>query len=274
MSLWESILYGIISGLSEFLPISSPGHQAFLCHLFGDRSVEPIRQMLVHMAILAGIFAGCAPYIKKLRREQQYESNGKRKRVADRQTGYDLHLIRTALLPAVACTVLSGLFSKYFSSLGLVALFFALNALGIYLPEHMPHGNKDSGKLNALDGFVLGFCALANMFPGLSRVGLSLSFTTARGAEPGKAFYWVAILGIPTLLLLVLFDFISIFTLGAGAVTLYTVTGYILSALTAFGGAVAALHFMRKLLSNDYFSAFAFYGWGIALLTFILYLSA
>lgn len=274
MSLWESLLYGLISGLSEFLPISSQGHQAFVNHLFGTQNTEPIRQMLVHIAMALAIFVSWNPYIKKLNRQQHLESNRKRKHSADRETGYDLHLLRTALLPTVVGTVLSGLFSKYFNSLGLVALFFTLNALMLYLPEHMPHGNKDSGKLNALDGFVLGLCSLANLFPGLSRVGLSLSAMTARGADSGKAFGWIVILGIPTLGLLAIFDFVSIFTAGVGTVTFFAVAGYFLSAVTAFAGAVAALHFMRKLLSNDSFSAFGFYGWGIALLTFILYLSA
>lgn len=37
----KSLLYGLIVGISEFLPISSQGHQAIFGAVFGFRSPEP-----------------------------------------------------------------------------------------------------------------------------------------------------------------------------------------------------------------------------------------
>ena len=35
MSLLQSIIYGLVSGLSELMPVSSAAHQVFLRELFG-----------------------------------------------------------------------------------------------------------------------------------------------------------------------------------------------------------------------------------------------
>lgn len=274
MGLLESILYGFISGLSEFLPISSQGHQILASRLFGTQYPEPLRQLIIHIAMIFGICVSCGTYIEKMRREMRLQNTGRRSRSSDRQAYYDLHLLRSAVFPALLGAFIAGLFGKYFQSEALVALFFALNALLVYLPEHMPHGNKDSSKLSVLDGIVIGLCSVFTMLPGLSRCGIALSFATNRGASQEESYHWILILGIPVLAVLVIFDLISIFTLGVGTVTFAVVLGYLLSAIAAFGASIAAIYLMRTLLSHNIFSAFAFYGWGVALLTFILYLAA
>ena len=40
MSIWQSIVMGIIQGLTEFLPISSSGHLVIIPHLLGWRFAE------------------------------------------------------------------------------------------------------------------------------------------------------------------------------------------------------------------------------------------
>ena len=58
MSMIESIILGLVQGLSEFLPISSSGHLAALQHFFGINadSVLPFAVML-HFGTLVAIFA-------------------------------------------------------------------------------------------------------------------------------------------------------------------------------------------------------------------------
>ena len=70
MNILESILYGIISGFTEFLPISSVGHQRLLRIFYGVESPEPLRDIFVHLACLTVVFLSCGTYIEKLRREQ------------------------------------------------------------------------------------------------------------------------------------------------------------------------------------------------------------
>ena len=51
MDLLQSLLYGLLSGVSEFMPISSFGHQAMLRRLFGASYWDPAMDLFVHMAL-------------------------------------------------------------------------------------------------------------------------------------------------------------------------------------------------------------------------------
>ena len=44
----ESIIYGLISGAAEFLPISSKAHQDLSMLLFGISQTDPVRDFVVH----------------------------------------------------------------------------------------------------------------------------------------------------------------------------------------------------------------------------------
>ena len=55
MGFIASIIYGFISGLTEIFPVSSQANQMFMRQIFGASQKEPIRDLLVHMAVLGAI---------------------------------------------------------------------------------------------------------------------------------------------------------------------------------------------------------------------------
>ena len=59
MSIIGSIIYGIVSGLTEILPVSSQANQMVMRQIFGVSHKEPIRDLLVHIAILAALLLAC-----------------------------------------------------------------------------------------------------------------------------------------------------------------------------------------------------------------------
>ena len=53
MGIIGSILYGFVSGLTEIMPVSSQANQYLMRQLLGVQQREPIRDMLVHFAVIA-----------------------------------------------------------------------------------------------------------------------------------------------------------------------------------------------------------------------------
>lgn len=70
MGLFASIIYGIVSGLTEIFPVSSQANQMVMRQLFGVSQKEPIRDLLVHIAVLLGLYLACRGMFAKIRREQ------------------------------------------------------------------------------------------------------------------------------------------------------------------------------------------------------------
>lgn len=276
MNILESLIYGLIIGITEFLPISSQGHQTVMGAIFGVRSPEPLRDIFVHLAILVAIFISSGTYLDRIRREMKLStySSAKRKGQSDRRIAQDLRLIRTAAIPMLMLLFLSIFTAKFKYNLGITALFFLINGIIVYLPEHIARSNKDSGQMSGLDGFLLGIISALSVFPGISRIGAGFSFATGRGADGNKAYQWILILSIVAMPVLIICDIVGIFFTGVGSVTFVGFLGYLLSSGCAFVGALFSIRLMKRIIEHASCSVFGFYCWGAALLSFLLHLFA
>jgi undecaprenyl-diphosphatase len=153
-----------------------------------------------------------------------------------------------------------------------LVLFFALNGLVLYIPEHVRQANKEARHMSRFDGILVGVASGLSVIPGLSRVGTGSSIALLRGAGRQNACTWVLLLSIPALVVIVGFDLIALLSSGFGMLTLTSLPVYLLSALFAFAGGWCGIQLLRFLSVRSGYSGFAFYSWGAAMLALILYL--
>ncbi len=274
MNFLQSIIYGIISGLAEFLPVSAGGHQAILMKLFGLSATDPICIFFIHLGCLIAVFICCRPIFFRLSREFRISvkpARGRRNR--DVRTLYDLRLLRTALIPMLLGLLLYGLTMNLGGNLLILAIFMIINGIIIVVPEYMAQGNKTAKHMSTLDGVGFGVAAALSSIPGISRIGAVNSFGLARGADREQTLNWGFALSLPALLLMILFDFIGILSVGFDAITLGLFLSYICAGLMAFIGAYCAILLIRFLTVRTGYMAFAYYCWGAAFLALILYLT-
>jgi len=269
----ESLLYGAVSGISEFLPISSRGHQALMRYIFGLQTSDPIRDLLVHIGILIALFLGCRETLYRLRLEQRgaVRSRRKRSRTLDSRSLYDLRLLKTAVLPLIAGLLLSVSTADWGSNLLILVGFFSLNAIILLLAEHTWHGNRDSRTMTGLDGIVMGIAGAASAFPGISRTGMISAYSVARGADQQNSATWAVLLGIPALIFAICLDLFGIFTLGV-SITFSALAMSFVAGVAAFFGGYISLSLFMAILINSGFTPFAYYSLGAALFSFVLYL--
>lgn len=274
MSILESLFYGLISGFTEFLPVSSQGHQAILMQLFGAGVRDPLQDIFVHAATLLALLITCNPLFGHMRREQAISQRTRRRRVPARKGLYDLRLIKTAGLPLLAGLLVYILTRKYEASPLFLALFYIINGIILIVPEYMRHGNKDARFLTGWDGIMLGLLGALSAFPGISRVGIMNGYCLSRGADRQQAFNWILVLTLPVLVLFIGFDFYHLFTIGIGAFSISTVLRCLLSGVAAYVGSYFGVVTVRFLTVRTGFTGFAYYSWGVALFSLILYLIA
>lgn len=123
-----------------------------------------------------------------------------------------------------------------------------------------------------LEGLLLGVCAGCSIIPGISRVGLMLALALLRKCNRGSILDLILLISGVMLAAMLLVDLASILISGFAGFSLLRLMGCLLAAISSFGGGIGAILMMRFLSVKTGFSGFAFYGWGLGLVSFILYL--
>jgi len=274
MTLMKNILYGFISGITEFLPVSSRGHQALMRYILGTETSNPILDLMVHIGVIIALFVCCRETIRRLLREQRstVRSRRKRNRSLDSRSLYDLRLLKTAAFPLTVGLLLSVTTKEWGSNLLVLVGFFALNAIFLLLAEHTWRGNRDSRTMTGLDGIIMGIAGAASAFPGISRTGMISAYAIARGADTQNSANWATLLGIPALLFAVGFDIFSLISFGVSAITFSAIAAAFAAGLAGFCGGYIGISLFLAVMNHSGFSPFAYYSFGAALFSFALYL--
>lgn len=275
MNWLSSLFYGLISGFSEFLPISSKAHQSLFMLLAGAEQADPVRDLLVHIAIILSVYVVCRPMLEQLRRERRYKSASRNQYSFATRYQSDLRLVRSATLPMlVVLIVTTYVFSFVNGNLLAISGFLLLNGLIIFIPGRMIQGNKDSRHMSQIDGIFLGLLAGCGAIPGVSGIGCFTSGAIARGADKQQAVNWAFLLSIPALVLFACQDVLGLFTQWGSIPFLSSFFTYLLSAIGAYFGGYGGIMLAKTIISRAGFTGFAYYCWGASLLSFLLYLFA
>ena len=268
------LLYGLVSGFSQFVPVSASAHQSLFYQLLGLNSSHPLLLLLVHGGALGALIWMYRKRLMHIRRELQIISIpiNRRKRPADMNAVLDAKLTMAALMPVLAGAVLSFVAIKVANNLVWMALLLIGSAILNYLPDYRLGGDRSGSAMSPLDGLLMGLMAGLSVIPGVSAMGGMLALGLFRKCD--RSYILEIAYFIMSLLLagLMVIDLICIFVVGLGTLSVKLLLCSLLAAAAAFGGGVAAVLLMRYLSVRDGFSSFSYYGWGLGLLIIILYL--
>ena len=273
MGFFLSLLYGFISGITEFLPISSQAHQSLFLQICGTSHRLPILDLCVHMGMLTAAYYTNHALLMRLRREKQIRRGGRRNSGRLESGGtYDSRLVKSATVPMLVLMLLYLITAKFEFNPVPLSAYLVLNGVILLIPEYMRHGNKDARSMTGLDGIFLGIMSSISVLPGISRVGAGISYSVGRCADRQNAINWAVLLSMPAILLLIVFDFINLASIGSYVNSFAAVAGCIFATITSFIGSYLAIKGLHYLVDRTGFSGFAYYSWGAALFTFGLYL--
>lgn len=274
VSLLESVIYGLISGLAECLPVSSQAHQAIMLHLFGAKD-HGVLQLFVHAGILLALLMGSRPQITRLHRETRLAQlpRKRRRREPDKLVLMEASLLKTAGMLLMLAFLLYPPALALNRRLNFAALFLLLNGVILYLPQLLSTGNKDERSMSPLDAAMVGLGGALGMLPGISFLGAITGMFSIRGTDRQKAVTWSYLLLIPVLMCMMGFDVHQIISEGVASFGIGTLLCCLCASVSAYIGAVLAISSVRYVAVNVGYSGFAFYSWGAALFAFILFLT-
>ncbi len=270
----QSLIYGLLSGITEFLPISAETHQLLFRELTGLEAPGAVIHLAVSLGALAALLVGCRKRLKKLRQERRIAAvpPKKRKRQPDAAALMDLRLLRVAVIPLLLSLAAEWYLSGKLEKLWLAAILAAANGVIVYLPLHMPQANKESRSLSALDSLLVGLGGALGAVPGISRIGALTAVGRARGMDRQYGLEFSLLLLLPVLLVLCVLDGVALAAPGAQAVTAEMLVNAAAACVGAFLAASVGIQSMRFLSVKAGFTGFAYYSWGISMVLLILYL--
>jgi undecaprenyl-diphosphatase len=253
----QTIILGIIEGITEFLPISSTAHLIVSRYLLGINASEFLNFFIIFIQ-LGAISAVPILYYKRL-----FSS-----------INIYLYLI-TSFIPAVIFgLLLDDLMESIFEGYWFIAVSWILGGIVLIKIENwIKESSNDNEITNItyLQSFKIGLYQCLAMIPGVSRSGATIIGGRISGLNSKSAIEYSFLLGIPTILganakkILDYKDHIQEYLLGEYSYQLYL--GYIISFLVA----LLTIKWMVGIVHNYGFKYFGYYRViiGISLLIYL-----
>lgn len=273
---FQSLILGLISGFAEVLPVSGQAHRLVLLKMLGTNSDPAALRLMIHMGIIAALYFYCKGHIVRMMRAQRLVRipKSRRKRPLDTDALMDFSLLKTTLIPIVLAFLLYGEVSFLSKNIMYVAGLLFVNGIILYIPQYLPGSNKASGAMSRIDSLYLGLGGALGTLPGISGIGAAVSVASVRGMDLKKALDLALLMNIPVNIGFALFDLIDLLKGGAGSLSFGFLIFCVFAGLAAFLGLALGIRMLKKITENAGYGVFAFYCWGAAMLTFILYLAA
>lgn len=272
MSIWESIILGLVQGLAEFLPISSSGHLAIMQGFFGiQESSVLMYTILLHFGTLLAVFFVYRHTIWALIKElgalikDVFTGKGLRAKSNDtRKLGI---MIILASIPAAFCGILFDTWvERAFSSMVTVGICLMVTGTILFFAERLGKGTRDLPKANFRNAFAIGIFQAVALLPGISRSGSCLTGGLLLGFTRELAVKFAFLISIPTVLGAVLLEIPSALKAGISSDMLVPcIVGILVSALSGY----AAIKVMIRIVSGKKLFIFSVYTWMAGMATLI-----
>lgn len=248
MTLIESLILGLLQGLTEFLPISSSGHLVIFQALFGLEEPGLTLEVLLHFGTLLSVFWVFGRDFLELLRFPR--DAGQRRFLLLLVLG----VIPTAVLGLLMENYAAGIFkSTLATGVALLVTGGILKLLTV-----LPAGSKGAAEMQPRDALWIGLIQGFAVIPGISRSGSTITAALWRGLDRVTAVRYSFMLAVPVILGLTLLE---IRNLAAAGIEQAMLINYLAGALVAFLAGVAAIKLFIRLLQQQKFLYFAYYCW-------------
>ncbi len=254
MKYLDSILYGLIQGLTEFIPVSSTAHLKVIPLFFGINDPGHSLSAIIQLgSVLAIIWYFRNDFFKL--RYRSLKDNFK----------YFLKesLFRSILVGTFPIIFFGGFikifiphyFDKVFRSNLSIALISFIMAIFMYIADSSKKGSINLKNHNLSDSFLIGLSQAFAIFPGVSRSGITISTALVSGWKRDDAAKFSFLLGLPSITLAAITEFISSFN----EFTSINYFPLIISLATTFFSSLLAINLLLNYLTSNGLKLFIVY---------------
>ena len=256
--LLKSLLYGIVEGITEWLPVSSTGHLILLGELC-PLSVSPAFSEMFDVVIqLGAILAVIVLFFRKLNPFAPSKS------ALEKKGTWGLWLrVCVAVIPSAAVGVLldDWLDEHLYNYITVAVALVVYGILFILIERFKPADKAAVTTVESIDyklAFLIGMFQMLALIPGTSRSGSTILGAMLLGCSRAAAAEFSFFMAIPTMLGASLLKVVKLFAEG---VTVTALEWGILAVgcVTAFLVSLAAIKFLMDFVKKHSFASFGWY---------------
>lgn len=249
----DAALWGLIQGLTEFLPISSSGHLVIIPALLGREGPDLATSAVLHIGTLAAVLIY---FWRDLVGVIRWTDQGKRL----------LFFVVVGTIPAAAAGLaLRDPLDRLNEQPRLVAIALIGTGLMLLGSRFIRIGDRREDSLDGRSAIVMGLSQALALIPGVSRSGTTITAGLFEGFEPREAARLAFLLGIPAIAGAGLLNFVDLADdpSGIGAELL---VGMLVAGLVGY----AAIAFLLRLIARSGLTPYGWYCVGLGTLALVV----
>ena len=273
MSILNAIFLGFVQGVAEFLPISSSGHLAVLQNVFNLQTAEEghmFFDVLLHFGTLISIMivywkdivyivsdtVGLVRSSHDTFPEQRTERPGARM----------LLMLFFGTLPLFIILPFHDSLEQLYYKTGFIGAAFLLNGCLLYVSDRIVPGRGNERSMRIRDALLIGCAQAVATIPGISRSGSTTPAGIATGQSRPFAMKSSLLMSIPAVLGANLLSLIKAIKAG---VEWSNFPAYLIGMIVSIVVGYFSIILLQRLLKKGKFGNFAYYMWGVGVVTLI-----
>ena len=258
LEILKTILYGIVEGITEWLPISSTGHLILLEKLLPLNASEAFMEMFDVVIQLGAILAVIVLFFHKLNPFSPKKTEAKKK--ATWQLWFK---IVVAVIPSVILgLLLDDWLDAHLYNYVVVAIMLIVYGVAFILVERYNASRKpaitSTGKIDYKTALLIGCFQVLAMIPGTSRSGATILGAILLGLSRTAGSEFSFFLAIPTMLGASALKVLK-FILEGASMTGTEVVCLLVGCIVAFAVSMVAIRGLMSYVKKHSFSAFGVY---------------
>jgi undecaprenyl-diphosphatase len=245
MSIIQAIVYGIVQGIAEFLPISSTAHLVLVPWLFGWSDPGVPFDVALHLgtafAVILFFWKDWVSLIRSGIKEPK-SKNGK-----------IFWYLVMASIPGAVFGILLDKYMEAFRNPGLIGMMLIIMGIVLYYADKLGSNEIQFKKIDFKASLIVGLSQVLAIIPGVSRSGITMSTGRAIGIERESIAKFTFLLSSPIILGDALYHLKKI-----GSAPVNTIP-FVVAILTSAIVGVLSIKFLLNYLKNKGFVIFAIY---------------
>ena len=231
MTILQSIVYGVVQGLTEFIPVSSTAHlrlvPAFMQWTDPGAGFTAVIQLGTVLAVLIYFFKDLSGAFKGWVGSFKGDKNS-----VEARTGWAVFY--ASVIISVVALVLKNQIEGPFRSLYVVAFSMIFMAILMYIADSRKDNQRTIDSIQIADGIKIGLWQCFALIPGMSRSGSSIAGAQFGGFDRSSAARLSFLMSVPAVALAGIYEFAKGYKHLAGDMKMQTIVATIVSFVVGY----------------------------------------